>query len=121
MNCIETLLEIQKKYPNRVFLIDSVDGESFTFARMHKEASAVAGYLRSHGFQKGDRIGLLLCNSSEFAVVYLGCLYAGVITVPVNPILNRQDINFILQNSQCKQIIVSAETIECLDQEAILS
>lgn len=119
MNSIQALLDITKNGNKRTFLIDGTDGETYSFARFHNEACAVASDLQARGLNKGDRIGLLLCNSPEFAVLYMACLYVGVVAVPVNPILGRQDINYILQHSRSKLLVVSAETVGYLDLEGL--
>ena len=47
--------------------------------------------------------------------MYLGCLYLGVVTVPVNPALAPKEIQFILRHSRAKLLIVSPNTIDRVD------
>ena len=44
-----------------------------------------------------------------FAILYFGCLYAGVVTVPVNPVLGDKEVGYILESSGAKGIVVSEE------------
>jgi len=63
------------------------DGEertTLTYGRLHARALAVAHRL-STLCRPGDRALLLFPQNADFVVAYLGCLYAGVVAVPVNP------------------------------------
>ena len=47
----------------------------------------------------------MLENSAEFAVFYLGCLLCGVAAVPVNPLLHRSEVAFILGHAGVKAVV----------------
>lgn len=55
--------------------------ESWTYRRLHDEASAVAAHLGQLS-RPGDRILLTYPSGPHFAAAFLGCLYAGLIAVP---------------------------------------
>lgn len=111
MNAVEWLREIPKKFGDKVFLIDATQNRQVTFAEMHLSACLSASSLKKRGFQCGDRIALILRNSSQFAEIYFGCLYAGIVTVPINPILTAKDIELLINVSQPKLIVVASETL----------
>jgi long-chain acyl-CoA synthetase len=115
MNAIEWLNEIPKRNSNRKFLIDAVSGKVLTFGEYHRAGGSIACYFKELGLRRGDRVAILLHNSIDFAKLYLGCLYAGFVTVPVNPILHHKEINFIVQQSGAKVLIVSSDTIKQVD------
>jgi acyl-CoA synthetase (AMP-forming)/AMP-acid ligase II len=63
---------------------------SWTYARLHQEASAVAARLTRRG-RPGDRLLLTYPSGPEFAAAFLGCLYAGLVAVPAPlPARSRQ-------------------------------
>ena len=55
-----------------------------SYAALHRRALAVAAVL-SQVCAPGDRALLMFPQCLDFIVAYFGCLYAGVIAVPVNP------------------------------------
>lgn len=57
---------------------------ALTYRELHDRALAVAAELGSR-CAPGDRALLVCPQSLEFILAYFGCLYAGVIAVPVNP------------------------------------
>ncbi|HEX5873154.1 MAG TPA: amino acid adenylation domain-containing protein, partial [Pyrinomonadaceae bacterium] len=74
--------------PNRVgytFLANGEDEEiSFTYAEMDRDARAIGGLLQSMA-QPGDRALLLYPSGLKFISAFFGCLYSGLIAVPVYP------------------------------------
>lgn len=68
-----------------VFLDTAGDeAEVLTYHRLHTRAQDVASALRTQ-CRPGERALLLFGPGLDFIVAYFGCLYAGVIAVPVNP------------------------------------
>src|SRR5262249_49798819 len=52
-------------------------GRNTTYAELADLAVRIAGWLSRHGFQKGDRVSLLIANSPEYIAWYLGVQRAG--------------------------------------------
>src|SRR4051812_37870864 len=108
MDSIEWLKAIPAKNAARIFLIDEIQGgKTLTFGQMNDWAAAIGADLRSRGLAKGDRVAILLDNSAAFCALYFGCLYAGLVVVPVNPILPPDEISFILSDSRSKAVVTS--------------
>ena len=61
--------------------------------------------MREFGLKKGDRIGLIGPNSTEYLICLLGCAKGGFEAVPINPLLNPDDLLYILKHSEVKSII----------------
>ena len=75
-------------------------GEDAMSYRELDEASArAAGLLRDRGILPGDRVGVMLPNTPEFAVVYYGVLRAGGVVVPMNPLLKAREVAYYLGDS----------------------
>lgn len=65
-----------------------VDGENeqidMTYADLDRQARAIAAWLESHGLV-GQKALLLYPAGLEFIAAFFGCLYAGVVAIPVYP------------------------------------
>jgi 8-amino-7-oxononanoate synthase len=74
--------------PNDVAYRILVDGEyeqfDLTYAELDRQARAIAAWLETHGLE-GQRALLLYPAGAEFIAAFFGCLYAGVVAVPVYP------------------------------------
>jgi amino acid adenylation domain-containing protein len=71
--------------PALTFLADGEREErSLSYGELDRRARAIGGYLREHGL-RGERVLLLFPPGLDYAAAFLGCLYAGVVAVPVYP------------------------------------
>ena len=67
------------------FLADGHDeGPRFTYAELDRQAQAIGARLRAV-VQRGDRALLVYPPGPEFLPAFFGCLYAGVIAIPLPP------------------------------------
>jgi len=117
VDAIETILDIVEDNRDRLFLVDTVTKQNITFGDIHEAGQAIAAYLTGRGLKRGQQVGLLLNNSTEFAKLYFGCLYAGLITVPVNPVLSKTECETILLQRGVKLVLISPETAKLIDMQ----
>src|SRR3954471_22198043 len=81
-----------------------LDDAVLTYAAFDEAAARVAGLLRERGVEPGDRVGLMLPNVPEFAVVYYGVLRAGAVVVPMNVLLKQREVAFYLSDSGARML-----------------
>lgn len=117
-NAITYLRDLPERNRDRVFLVDSFSGREMTFGQFHDSACRIGSELRSSGLQPGDHIAVALHNSSAFAQLYLACLYARLVVVPVNPLLGEAEAQYIIQNSGAVAVVVDSATGESVDVSA---
>ena len=77
-----------------------------SYRQLDRDSARVAGLLRERGLEPGDRVGIMLPNTSEFAVVYYGVLRAGGVAVPMNPLLKAREVEFYLADSGARLMFV---------------
>ena len=83
------------------------DGNSVvSYRRLDEDSARVAGLLRDRGLRPGDRVGVMLPNVAEFAMVYFGVLRAGAVVVPMNPLLKAREVAFYLRDSGARLMFV---------------
>jgi long-chain acyl-CoA synthetase len=88
--------------------VDANAGHEITYREFHRQACALAAELRRQGLRKGDRVGVMLPNCCELAVLYFACMYLGAVIVPVNPALSKGETQFIIES--CKPALVVASS-----------
>jgi acyl-CoA synthetase (AMP-forming)/AMP-acid ligase II len=67
------------------FLVDGKsEGNALTYGELDRQARAIAALLQKHHSQ-GERALLLYPQGLDVIAAFLGCLYAGVIAIPVPP------------------------------------
>ncbi|WP_434657998.1 amino acid adenylation domain-containing protein [Chromobacterium violaceum] len=61
------------------------EGQSLSYRQLLERARALAGRLKAHGLEDGDRVAILLPRSVDAIVAILGTLWAGGCYVPLDP------------------------------------
>jgi 4-hydroxybenzoate-CoA ligase len=67
-----------------------------------------AGALRAAGVARERRVALLLLDTVDFPIAFWGAIRAGVVPVPVNPLLTHEVIGYILADSRAEALVISA-------------
>ncbi|KAI8037454.1 hypothetical protein M5D96_009599 [Drosophila gunungcola] len=77
-------------------------------AIVNEHANRVANVFHSHGYKKGDVVGLLLENRAEFVATWLGLSKIGVITPLINTNLRGASLQHSITVGQCTALIYGA-------------
>lgn len=89
----------------------SCGGVSWTFAEMDKICNRLGRGLLGLGV-KGDRLAVLSRNSHAFAALRFAVARIGAVLVPINFMLNPDEINFILKSSGAKLLATGPDFVE---------
>jgi long-chain acyl-CoA synthetase len=100
MNLAGLLTASAESDPEHVAI--KLDDAELTYAALDGASTHIAGLLAEHGFQRGDRVGIMLPNVPYFPVVYYGVLRAGGIVVPMNVLLKKREVAYYLSDSGAK-------------------
>ncbi len=97
-NLVELLLHRARCQPDDTAFTYLVDGENeqvhLTYRELDRQAKAIGAWLEAHDLV-GERALLLYPAGLEFIVAFFGCLYAGVVAVPVYPPRRNRSLNRI--------------------------
>ncbi|MCW2721165.1 MAG: acyl-CoA synthetase [Pseudonocardia sp.] len=91
------------RYPDKLAVV-SGDLRA-TFAEFDAAVNRAANALGGRGLEKGDRLALLSHNSWQYAVLSFATAKLGVVLVPVNFMLNSDEIAFILAHSGASAMV----------------
>ncbi|MGH2751945.1 MAG: AMP-binding protein [Actinomycetota bacterium] len=82
------------------------------FAELEDLQARLASWLRSAGLTSGDRAGVLADNSTELLTVTIGCLRAGIVPVPISPLLTPTERHHLLEDSGAR-VLFADRRHEC--------
>ncbi|MBT9258669.1 MAG: acyl-CoA synthetase [Clostridiales bacterium] len=74
-------------------------GRRWTYRELDQGANRVAHYLLQKGLKPGDRLSAYGRNSDSYVLLWLGCLRAGIIHVPINYMLTGEELLYIVRQS----------------------
>ena len=98
--------------PGKLAYVD--DRGRLSYGELEQKARRVAAGLLAFGLRREERVLLLMLDSVEWPIAFLGCLYAGVVPVCVNTLLTADDYAFMLQHSRAQAVFVSAPLLPVL-------
>ncbi|HEV2149835.1 MAG TPA: amino acid adenylation domain-containing protein [Longimicrobiaceae bacterium] len=124
MTGVETYVDLLRwraqQHPDRTafrFLRDGQEEtESLTYGQLDEQARRIGAALQSEGL-RGERALLLFQPGLSFVAAYFGCLYAGVVAVPVYPPrLNRslERLQAIIADAGARVVLASEDVPEKL-------
>ncbi|MDP8306332.1 MAG: long-chain fatty acid--CoA ligase [Candidatus Chlorobium antarcticum] len=95
----------EKKFP----FVHKLNGiyEPITYDDFHEDVTNFTAYLKENGIEKGDRVAILSENRPGWYLADMSILSLGAIDVPLYPSLPPNQIEYLLQNSGAKAIVVS--------------
>nr|WP_290225884.1 long-chain fatty acid--CoA ligase [Trichocoleus desertorum] len=70
-------------------------------------ATACALGLRELGLESGDRVALLMYSDVSFGLADIGCLWAGLVDVPIDLTHTLEQIIFVLQHTEAKALVIA--------------
>src|ERR1700730_3376612 len=81
------------------------DSRIYTYRDIQEWSRALAAGLIECGVQAGDHIALVLANFPEYVAIKYAIARAGAVAVPVNYALRRQELSYILEQSDSTVLI----------------
>ena len=92
--------------PDRAFLV--VEGRTLlTYGAMLAETGRAAAWLRSAGVGPRDRALVQLHKSPAAVILYLACLRAGVVFIPLNTAYQEREISYFLSDAEPALLVAS--------------
>jgi len=82
---------------------------SLTYNEALKKIEAVSRWLYSQGIRIGDKVAVTGKNSPEWAVAYLGILFAGATVVPIDYQLKQEEIELLIKTADVNILFVDEE------------
>jgi fatty-acyl-CoA synthase len=97
-----------KRYPDKPAII--FYDKRLTYAELHREVDALAGYLQHEcGVAKGDRVLLDMQNCPQFVIAYYAILRVDAVVVPVSPMNVTDELAHYIDDSGSKTALVAQE------------
>jgi fatty-acyl-CoA synthase len=85
---------------------------TWSYAEFDRICTRLAAGLWAQGIHPGDRVAILSRNSHAFAAMRFALARIGAVLVPINFMLNAEEIAFILQNSGTTALAIGPDFLE---------
>ena len=105
----ELLDKTAERKPNKTAII--AKEEELTFAALNQRVHALAGQLQQEGIRQGDRVGVLLPNSTAIPLTYFATQKIGAVTVILDARLKGIELQNVLTDADLKLLVVHSQLL----------
>jgi len=85
------------------------DGRVITYGDLVATSGRYANLLTSLGVQPGDRVAVQVEKSPEAILLYLACVRAGAVFLPLNTAYTLNELDYFLGDSEPRVVVVAPE------------
>ena len=116
MNVAQFLTQAARNFPLRPAIVHGE--QSWTYEEFHARTSRLCHALKGLGLARGDNVALLMTNCGQMLEAMFACFRLGCGAVPINFRLHPSEFAYIIDHSQSRVVITSADFNESLPQVA---
>jgi long-chain acyl-CoA synthetase len=103
---VDTFNETTEQWKDKTAVV--FYGRKMNYREIRDQVDRFATALHDLGVKKGDKVALLLLNSPQFIIAYMGALKAGATLTAISPVYVSSEIKYQLEDSGARMIV-------CLD------
>ena len=118
-NIAQHLLELNAQRAQKAAFVD--DRGSLSYGRLAERVRRLASGLKALGIKREERVLLLMQDTADWPVAFLGALYAGCVPVAVNTLLTADDYAYMLEHSRAQAVMVSGALLPALKAALVRS
>ncbi|HJV25964.1 MAG TPA: malonyl-CoA synthase [Aromatoleum sp.] len=85
--------------------LETADAVRYTYGDLDRASARFAGVITNLGLRPGDRVVVQVEKSPEALFLYLACLRAGVVFVPLNTAYQRAELAYFLGDAQPSLVV----------------
>ena len=106
----ELLDKKSSKIQNKKAFVD--DKGSITYLKLRQKVQNLSFNLLKSGLKKNDRVIICMYDSIDFPISFLGAIWSGIIPICINTMLTKNEMKYMLVDSEAKAVICSEELLE---------
>ena len=85
--------------------LETAEGRRYPYAELDAASARIASLIVRLGLKPGDRVAVQVEKSPEALFLYLACLRAGVVFVPLNTAYQRSELAYFLGDAQPSLVV----------------
>lgn len=89
--------------------IETPSGRNWTYGDMLAQSGQIAGALVKLGVQPGDRVAVQVEKSPEALMLYLGCVRAGAVYLPLNSAYTLAELDYFIGDAEPRLVVVTSK------------
>src|ERR1700730_12456983 len=78
-----------------------------SYGELQKQSRRLANLLRRLAVRREERVAMIMLDTTDFPVVFLGAIRAGVVPVPLNTLLTSDQYAYVLADCRARVLFIS--------------
>src|SRR3954447_12473306 len=78
-----------------------------TYGGLQQQSRRLANLLRRLGVRREERVAMIMLDTVDFPIVFLGAMRAGIVPVPLNTLLTAEQYAYVLADCRARVLFVS--------------
>src|ERR1700743_3566906 len=78
-----------------------------TYGELQKQSRRAANMLRRLGVRREERVAMIMLDTIDFPIVFLGAIRAGIVPVPLNTLLTADQYAYVLADCRARVLFIS--------------
>src|SRR5712672_3752707 len=78
-----------------------------TYGDLQKQSRRLANLLRRLGVRREERVAMIMLDTVDFPIVFLGGIRAGIVPVPLNTLLTSEQYAYVLADCRARVLFIS--------------
>src|SRR5882757_9778468 len=78
-----------------------------TYRELQKQSCRLANLLRRLGVRREERVAMIMLDTVDFPIVFLGAIRAGIVPVPLNTLLTSDQYAYVLADCRARVLFIS--------------
>jgi len=87
---------------------------TLTYQQLHCDCQRVGNLLKAYGIAREARVAMLVLDTVDFPVIFLGAMRVGVLPVALNTLLTSEIYAYMLNDCRAQAVFVSAPLMAAL-------
>jgi 4-hydroxybenzoate-CoA ligase len=78
-----------------------------SYGELQRQSRRLANLLRRLGVRREERVAMIMLDTVDFPIVFLGAIRAGIVPVPLNTLLNSDQYAYVLADCRARVLFIS--------------
>lgn len=92
-----------------------------TYPQLAEATTRMARSLRALGVGSGDKVGILMPNTMDFALAFVAAAKLGAVTVPINGRFKAHELGYVIEHADISVLLTAAGPVPSTDYPAMIA
>ncbi|HLY81418.1 MAG TPA: AMP-binding protein, partial [Acidimicrobiales bacterium] len=102
---LTALFRERRPSDDSVTFIEAADGRRLTYGDAGRVSARLASTLTGLGARRGDRVAAQVAKSPEALLLYLACVRAGMVFLPMNPAYTDAEVDHVIDDAEPSVVV----------------